>query len=152
MDIFLQQVFASQHRSIYWSLFREDASVHSLGAAEWRRSEILLERESSSIGNIIMEMLQARRNSNFLKFVCFQNIPPKLQMIDLLEMALDVARGCQYLEDNHFIHRDIAARNCLLTTKERSRVVKIADFGMARDIYRFHWGYYSQLINAFPLT
>src|SRR5690242_13889786 len=35
--------------------------------------------------------------------------------------------------------RDIAARNCLLTTKtggRDQRVVKIADFGMARDIYR----------------
>ena len=51
--------------------------------------------------------------------------------------AMDVAKGCQYLEENHFIHRDIAARNCLLTTKGPGRVVKIADFGMARDIYRF---------------
>lgn len=57
-------------------------------------------------------------------------------MLDLLQMAMDVVKGCQYLEDNHFIHRDIAARNCLLTTKGDYRVVKIADFGMARDIYR----------------
>lgn len=41
------------------------------------------------------------------------------------------------MEDNHFIHRDIASRNCLLTTKGPGRVVKIADFGMARDIYRY---------------
>ena len=27
-------------------------------------------------------------------------------------------------------------RNCLLTSKGPGRVVKIADFGMARDIYR----------------
>lgn len=57
-------------------------------------------------------------------------------MIDLVEMALDVAKGCNYLEENHFIHRDIAARNCLLSTKDSGRIVKIADFGMARDIYR----------------
>lgn len=31
--------------------------------------------------------------------------------------SVDVASGCQYLEENHFIHRDIAARNCLLTSK-----------------------------------
>lgn len=46
--------------------------------------------------------------------------PSQLVMGDLLVMALDVARGCQYLEDNHFIHRDIAARNCLLTSRTKS--------------------------------
>lgn len=60
-----------------------------------------------------------------------------LSMKDLLLCAMDVAKGSKYLEDNHFIHRDIAARNCLLTTKGPGRVVKIADFGMARDIYRY---------------
>lgn len=58
-------------------------------------------------------------------------------MMDLFEMAKDVAKGCKFLADNRFIHRDIAARNCLLTKKEKGRIVKIADFGMARDIYRF---------------
>jgi hypothetical protein len=32
--------------------------------------------------------------------------------------------------------RDIAARNCLLSCTGPSRVAKIGDFGMARDIYR----------------
>ncbi|GFS52905.1 ALK tyrosine kinase receptor [Nephila pilipes] len=66
------------------------------------------------------------------------NKPAPLTVTDLLKLATDVAKGCQYLEENHFIHRDIAARNCLLTTKGADRVVKIADFGMARDIYRYH--------------
>jgi anaplastic lymphoma kinase len=57
-------------------------------------------------------------------------------MKDLLTCAVDVAKGCMYMEENHFIHRDIASRNCLLTSKGPGRVVKIADFGMARDIYR----------------
>nr|KAF6307558.1 ALK receptor tyrosine kinase [Myotis myotis] len=57
-------------------------------------------------------------------------------MLDLLHVARDIACGCQYLEENHFIHRDIAARNCLLTCPGPGRVAKIGDFGMARDIYR----------------
>lgn len=48
----------------------------------------------------------------------------------------DIAQGCHYLEENHFIHRDIAARNCLLSCTGPSRVAKIGDFRMARDIYR----------------
>uniref|UniRef100_A0A8D2LXD2 Tyrosine-protein kinase receptor n=2 Tax=Varanus komodoensis TaxID=61221 RepID=A0A8D2LXD2_VARKO len=62
--------------------------------------------------------------------------PSSLIMLDLLHVARDIACGCQYLEENHFIHRDIAARNCLLTCKGPGRIAKIGDFGMARDIYR----------------
>ncbi|XP_039280601.1 leukocyte tyrosine kinase receptor isoform X2 [Nilaparvata lugens] len=62
--------------------------------------------------------------------------PTCLKMKDLIQIAIDVAKGCKYMEEQRFIHRDIAARNCLLTTKGPGRVVKIADFGMARDIYR----------------
>ncbi|XP_025192296.1 ALK tyrosine kinase receptor-like isoform X2 [Melanaphis sacchari] len=61
-------------------------------------------------------------------------IPIKLK--DLLKIALDIAKGCVYLENLHFIHRDIASRNCLLSTTGRNRVTKIADFGMSRDVYR----------------
>jgi proto-oncogene tyrosine-protein kinase ROS len=55
----------------------------------------------------------------------------------MLAMCVDVAKGCSYLEDLHFVHRDLAARNCLVSTGDpRSRVVKIGDFGLARDIYK----------------
>ncbi|KAJ8796298.1 hypothetical protein J1605_018095 [Eschrichtius robustus] len=66
-----------------------------------------------------------------------ENQPSSLAMLDLLHVARDIACGCQYLEENHFIHRDIAARNCLLTCPGPGRVAKIGDFGMARDIYRY---------------
>lgn len=62
--------------------------------------------------------------------------------------AMDVTKGCKYMEQNRFIHRDIAARNCLLTTKGPGRVVKIADFGMARDIYRYT---FSMFLNELSL-
>ncbi|GIY01071.1 ALK tyrosine kinase receptor [Caerostris darwini] len=86
---------------------------------------------------IVLELLPGGDLKNFLRECrpC-PNKPSNIKISDLLKLAIDVAKGCQYLEENHFIHRDIAARNCLLTSKGANRVVKIADFGMARDIYR----------------
>ncbi|XP_049595358.1 tyrosine-protein kinase receptor isoform X1 [Syngnathus scovelli] len=86
---------------------------------------------------ILLELMTGGDMKSFLR----QNRPqrgqaPSLSMHELLQMARDIARGCRYLEENHFIHRDIAARNCLLTCPGPERVAKIGDFGMARDIYR----------------
>ena len=54
-------------------------------------------------------------------------------MRDLVQMCLDVARGCEYLEQLHFVHRDIAARNCLVSSSDvDKRKIKIGDFGLAR--------------------
>lgn len=54
------------------------------------------------------------------------------------------------MESKRFIHRDIAARNCLLSSKGPGRVVKIADFGMARDIYRYkHYSFCNEcMVNS----
>merc|ERR1719195_293993 len=86
---------------------------------------------------IILELLAGGDLKSFLRESRSKpEKPSPLTMRDLLNAAINVAQGCMYLEENHFIHRDIAARNCLLTSKCQERVVKIADFGMARDIYR----------------
>ncbi|XP_038142182.1 leukocyte tyrosine kinase receptor [Cyprinodon tularosa] len=86
---------------------------------------------------ILLELMTGGDMKSFLR----QNRPragqtSSLTMRDLLQMARDIACGCRYLEENQFIHRDIAARNCLLTCPGPDRVAKIGDFGMARDIYR----------------
>ena len=60
-----------------------------------------------------------------------------LTYADLLRICCDVASGCRYLEELHFVHRDLACRNCLVSSKDPGRgVVKIGDFGLARDIYK----------------
>ncbi|CAD5223843.1 unnamed protein product [Bursaphelenchus okinawaensis] len=60
----------------------------------------------------------------------------ELTFAELISMIVDIGRGCAHLEMHHFVHRDYATRNCLLTAKEAPRTTKIADFGMARDIYK----------------
>ena len=65
--------------------------------------------------------------SNFYIYVyislILQDRPTSLTMLDLIMCGYDVANGCKYMEEARFIHRDIAARNCLLTTKAPGRTV-----------------------------
>jgi fyn-related kinase len=54
-----------------------------------------------------------------------------LTIIDLVDMAAQVAEGMAFLEKNNYIHRDLAARNVLVG---EDNIVKVADFGLARAI------------------
>uniref|UniRef100_A0A8C7WGA0 receptor protein-tyrosine kinase n=1 Tax=Oncorhynchus mykiss TaxID=8022 RepID=A0A8C7WGA0_ONCMY len=54
-----------------------------------------------------------------------------LDIEDLLRVSYQVAQGMDFLASKNCIHRDVAARNVLLTD---GHVAKICDFGLARDI------------------
>ena len=60
--------------------------------------------------------------------------------------VVQVGEGLQYLARQKFVHRDIASRNCLI---DHNMVVKIADFGMSRDIHAMD--YYRIGANKAPL-
>jgi proto-oncogene tyrosine-protein kinase ROS len=99
--------------------------------------------KNESLLYIVMELMEGGDMLSYLRV----NRPTtdrasSLKLLDLVSMCVDVASGCRYLEEMHFVHRDIAARNCLVKnvaigdSGEFARVVKIGDFGLARDIYK----------------
>ncbi|CAB3362881.1 Hypothetical predicted protein [Cloeon dipterum] len=53
---------------------------------------------------------------------------------DLVCWSYQVARGMQYLASRRIVHADLAARNILLADHN---VVKICDFGLARNLYSY---------------
>ncbi|XP_074594502.1 NT-3 growth factor receptor-like [Brevipalpus obovatus] len=56
----------------------------------------------------------------------------KLYTNDLIKIAVQIAAGLEYLASQHFVHRDLATRNCLVAD---NLLVKIGDFGLSRDLY-----------------
>ncbi|XP_055846704.1 protein sevenless [Episyrphus balteatus] len=87
---------------------------------------------------IIMELMEGGDLQTYLRESRpSMGKPGTLTLLELVGMCLDVCTGCRYLEDLQFLHRDLACRNCLVSSVDpQYRVVKIGDFGLARDIYK----------------
>ncbi|CAJ0936751.1 unnamed protein product [Ranitomeya imitator] len=87
---------------------------------------------------IILELMDGGDLLSYLRGARVNtHVQESLSTVDLLDMSLDISTGCVYLEKMHFVHRDLAARNCLVSVKEYHnprRIVKIGDFGLARDV------------------
>ncbi|XP_008190071.1 fibroblast growth factor receptor 1 isoform X4 [Acyrthosiphon pisum] len=83
-------------------------------------------------------IIEFASKGNILNFLNSMN--PRASEKELLLYANQVAQGMEYMHDKNLIHRDLAGRNILVTEKHNKIIMKIADFGLARDIGKE--GYY----------
>ncbi|KAK1427625.1 hypothetical protein QVD17_16316 [Tagetes erecta] len=94
-------------------------------------SDLNIQTENGQIGMpsniccVVVEYLAGGALKNYL----IKNRRKKLAFKVVVQMALDLARGLSYLHSQKIVHRDVKTENMLL---DKSRTVKIADFGVAR--------------------
>uniref|UniRef100_A0A8C1ZII5 Vascular endothelial growth factor receptor 3 n=1 Tax=Cyprinus carpio TaxID=7962 RepID=A0A8C1ZII5_CYPCA len=112
--------------------------VNLLGACTKTNGPLMVIVEYCKYGNL-SNFLRAKREF-FLPYRVSQHDlavddlwKTPLTIEDLICYSFQVARGMEFLVSRKCIHRDLAARNILLS---ENNVVKICDFGLARDIYK----------------
>jgi len=86
---------------------------------------------------VLMELMENGDLKNFLRSLRpdsennrYRLPVPTLRQV--MQMAIEIADGMAYLSVKKLVHRDLAARNCMVSG---DIVVKVGDFGMARDVY-----------------
>lgn len=92
---------------------------------------------------VILEYLPGGNLQDFLRRMGASSSSQRaipLNSSDLVDYGYQVAVGMNHLASSTVVHRDLAARNILLSSDCRN--VKIADFGLARDVLGF--GVYEQ--------
>ena len=86
---------------------------------------------------VLMELMENGDLKNYLRSLRPDSENNRLNLpvptiSEILQMAIEIADGMSYLSVKKIVHRDLAARNCMVS---HNVVVKVGDFGMARDIY-----------------
>ncbi|CAH3127131.1 unnamed protein product, partial [Porites lobata] len=108
--------------------------VNLLGACtKGRHCDLCVIIEYCPYGNML-QFLRKRRGWYEPTWLTPSEDPDKqFSVTDLVSAAFQVARAMEFLVSRKCVHRDLAARNVLVGA---NYVVKVADFGLARDVYK----------------
>uniref|UniRef100_A0AC35TVL1 Protein kinase domain-containing protein n=1 Tax=Rhabditophanes sp. KR3021 TaxID=114890 RepID=A0AC35TVL1_9BILA len=100
---------------------------------------------------IVMEFMNLGDLKSYLKkrappiATDYSQFPPTLQVHELNIISKEICEGLCYLTTRQIVHRDLSARNCLVSgpsdilmcnpSQRKPFTVKISDFGMSRKLY-----------------
>lgn len=94
-------------------------------------------------GRDLCEFLHESAPQHFIVRHQHSTSTTRLKSADLIGAARQIAAAMVYVSDCGFVHRDIAARNCLVGDRNAPRLeVKLSDFGLAVELgdRDFHCG------------
>eukprot|EP01090_Pellita_catalonica_P016864 TRINITY_DN4965_c0_g2_i1.p1 TRINITY_DN4965_c0_g2~~TRINITY_DN4965_c0_g2_i1.p1 ORF type:complete len:399 (+),score=68.75 TRINITY_DN4965_c0_g2_i1:277-1473(+) len=134
----------------------------TVSKAEWRNSDVVVKQLTAQLDEQQLAefraeaiiLMRLRPHNNVVQFLAVCSKPPNLCMVseylplgDLVHflrktqvnmltkvhMAKGAAAGISHLHNEKIIHRDIAARNLLVSRKGGKYDVKVTDFGMSKQ-------------------
>ncbi|MEQ2251654.1 Inactive tyrosine-protein kinase 7 [Ilyodon furcidens] len=93
---------------------------------------------------MILEYYDLGDLKQFLKISKSKDDKVKSQPISTktkVSICAQVARGMEHLSNHRFVHKDLAARNCLISSQRR---IKVSSLSLSKDVYNSEYYHYRQ--------